>query len=209
MRNFGIRFRTHEPNLSDLKTIEQDWFSVYGKVSEALPTDAPRLLGKPVQLVHYVDANLMHDTLTGRSVTACLHFVNVCPIDWYSKKQSTVETATYSSEFVAARTCVEQIIDLRTTLHYLGVQVNDKSYMFGDNESVVNSASLVHAKLHKRHNALSFHHVREAIASRYIDFNFLPGPENPADILSKQWSYNGVKDVLLPLFNQHGELQSV
>ena len=77
--------------------------------------------------------------------------------------------------------------------------------MFGDNELVVNSASLVHSKLYKRHNALLFHRVREAIASRCIDFNFLSGPMNPADILSKQWSDNKVKDLLLPLFNQHGE----
>ena len=50
---------------------------------------------------------LLHDVLTGRSVTACLHFVNATPIDWFSKKQATVETATYGAEFVAARTCVE------------------------------------------------------------------------------------------------------
>ena len=117
-----------------------------------------------------MDANLLHDKLSGKSVTACLHFVNATPMDWYTKKQGTVETATYSSEFVAAHTCVEQIIDLRNTLRYLGVKVNSKSYMFGDNESVVNSSSVLHAKLHKRHNILSFHHVREAIASRYIDF---------------------------------------
>jgi len=35
--------------------------------------------------------------------------------------------------------------------------------MFGDNESVVNSSAIPHAKLHKRHNTLSFHHVHEAI----------------------------------------------
>ena len=34
--------------------------------------------------------------------------------------QSTVETATFGSEYVAARTCTEQIIDLQTTLRYLG-----------------------------------------------------------------------------------------
>ena len=37
--------------------------------------------------------------------------------------------------------------------------------MFGDNESVVNSAAQPHAKLHKRHTALSFHRVRDAIAA--------------------------------------------
>ena len=208
MKHFGIRFRTHEPDFSDLEETIQDWFSVYGEVQEELPTDAPQPLGKPVQLIHYVDANLLHDKLSGKSITACLHFVNATPIDWYSKKQGTVETATYSSEFVAARTCVEQLIDLRNTLRYLGVQVNEKSYMFGDNESVVNSSTVLYAKLHKRHNLLSFHRVREAIASRYVDFNYLPGPQNPADVLSKHWGYSAVKDVLLPLFHRYGETVS-
>ncbi len=195
----------HEPDFSDLESIEQDWFSVYGNVEEELPKDAPRPLGKHVQLVHYKDANLMHDVLTGRSVTACLHFANATPIDWFTKKQATVETATYSSESVAGRTCVDQIVDLRQTFRYLGVEVNQKSYLFGDNESVVKSATMVHAKLNKRHNILSFHRVREAIASKYIEFNHLPGSSNPADILSKHWGYASVKETLLPIFHWHGE----
>src|SRR5687768_11416230 len=89
-----------------------------------------------------------------RSVTGILHMFNATPIDWYSKKQATVETATYGSEFVAARTCVEQIVDLRNTLRYLGVPIQERSYMFGDNESVVNLSTTPHAKLHKRHTAL-------------------------------------------------------
>jgi hypothetical protein len=54
-------------------------------------------------------------------------------------------------------------MDLRTTLRYLGVPIRGQSYMFGDNESVVNSSMNLDAKLHKRHTALSFHRVREAI----------------------------------------------
>ena len=83
-------------------------------------------------LLQSVNANLMHDALTGGSVTACFHFINSTPIDWFSKKQSMVETATHSSEFVAVRTCIKQVIDLRTTLQCLGVQVNQKSHMFRD-----------------------------------------------------------------------------
>ena len=69
--------------------------------------DAPEPLGKPVTLTHYVDANLFHDALSGRSVMGILHMLNAMPIDWYSKKQAAVETATYGSVFVAARICVE------------------------------------------------------------------------------------------------------
>ena len=115
--------------------------------------------------------------------------LNAMPIDWYSKKQATVETATYGSEFVAACICIDQVIDIQTTLRYPGIPIQDLSYMFGDNESVVNLSSIPHAKLHKRHNALSFHRVCEAVASKYVGFYFLPGADNPADILSKLWSY--------------------
>ena len=143
MQHATIRIRTQEPDYSSLPAQFFDWAqSVYGDVQEVLPTDAPPPLGKPVQLTHYVDANLYHDMITGRSVTGILHFANKTPIDWFSKKQATVETATYGSEFVAARTCTEQAIDLRTMLRYLGAPVREQSYMFGDNQSVVGSSTM-------------------------------------------------------------------
>ena len=120
---------------------------MYGDVKELLPHDAPPPLGKRILLTHYVDANLYHDIITGRSVTGILHLANKTPIDWFSKKQPTVEMATFGSEFVAARMCTEQVIDLRTTLCYLGVPIKTKSYMFGDNTTVVD-ASMIPQETH-------------------------------------------------------------
>jgi hypothetical protein len=127
--------------------------------------------------------------VTGRSITAILQFLNQTPIDWYSKKQATVETATFGSEFITARTTIDQIVDLQMTLCYLGIPIREKSYVFRDNKTVINASSTPHAKLHKRHNALSFHRVREAVASKYVTIFDLPGEYNPADILSKHWAY--------------------
>jgi hypothetical protein len=132
---------------------------------------APEPLGNYVSLSHYVDANLMHDIAMGRSVTGIQHLVNKTPIEWYSKKQATVETATYGPEFVAARVYVEQIIDQCNTLHYLGVPVREKCYTFGDYKSVVDSSMQLDAKLHNLHTMLSFfHRVREAIAAGILGF---------------------------------------
>jgi hypothetical protein len=64
--------------------------------------------------------------------------------------------------------------------------------MFEDNKSVVDSAMQVYAKLHKRHNMLSFHKVREGIASGMIGFYHIPGEINPSDILSKHWGYSQI-----------------
>jgi Reverse transcriptase (RNA-dependent DNA polymerase) len=204
--NARIRFRTHEPDFSDLPVPTHDWAdSTYGLVDEDIPKDLPSPLGKPVVTVSYVDANLMHDLTTGRSVTGILHFLNATPIDWYSKKMSTVETATYAAEFISARTCIEQLIDLRTTLRYLGVPMRERSYMFGDNQSVVNSAINPTSKLHKRHTVLSYHRVREAIASGKFVFTHISGENNPADILSKHWGASDVTHMLQLLFYKEGD----
>ena len=195
-----IPIRTGLPDYSDLPDPDYDWtHSVYGNVKEDSPDDAPTPLGKPVILTTYVDANLFHDMATGRAVTGVLHLINQTPFEWYSKKQGTVETATYGSEFMAARIPTEQILSNRHTLRYLGVPIIGSTYMFGDNKSVVDSASKPHAVLHKRHTALSFHRVREAIAAKVIQFHHINGDINPADILSKHWGYQQIWSLLQAL----------
>ena len=201
-----IRIRTDKPDYSALPDPDFEWArQVYGDVKEIIPDDVPRPLGKSVVTTTYVDANLMHCLATGRSVTGILHLVNKTPVEWYTKKQATVETATYGSEFTASRVASDQVVDLRNTLRYMGVKVDSKSYMFGDNESVVQSTTIPHSRLHKRHNALSFHRVREAIAAKILAFFHIPGAINPADILSKHWGYSKVWTTLQPLLFWQGD----
>ena len=202
----AIRFRTGEPDFSSLKDQEYDLArSVLPGVCEQIPHDIPKPLGKHVQTTHYVDANLHHYLATGKAVTAALQFLNQTPIDAYTKRQSTVETATYGSEFVAARTAVDQIIDIRTTLRYLGVPIRDKSYMFGDNRSVVTSSTIPNSTISKRHHLASYHRVREAIAAKYISFHWKDGKSNPADILSRHWEFATVWPMLKPILFWRGE----
>jgi Reverse transcriptase (RNA-dependent DNA polymerase) len=211
MKQGCLRVRTEAPDYSGLSATSYDWErTVYGNVKEEIPRDAPPALGKPVVLTSYVDANLYHDTITGRSVTGILHFVNQTPIEWFSKKQGTVETATYGSEFVAAKVATQQILALRTTLRYLGVQIDGPTRLFGDNGSVVTSGSLPHSPLRKRHHALAYHYTREAIASGAIDFRFISGRINPADVLSKHWGYQQVwRTALQPILFWRGDTESL
>ena len=131
--------------------------------------------------------------------------LNQTPINWYTKLQSTVETATFGSEYVAGRTCVEQVIDLRLTLRYLGVPIEGPSYVFGDNETVCKTGSQPHSRLQKRHNALSYHRVREAVAAGIIRLYHIAGDTNPADILSKHWDYASIWSTLKPLLFWQGD----
>ena len=206
MKNGYIRIRTDKPDFSDMPPKDYDWsHTVYGKVTEAIPSDAPPPLGKSVVTTSCVDANLYHDWVTGRAVTGILHFINKTPFEWFAKKQATVEAATYGSEFVAARQAAEQIVGIRTTLRYLGVAVDGPSRLFGDNDSVVTSSSVPHSPLKKRHHALSYHFTREAIAAGVLDFQHIPGALNSADILSKHWGYSQIWPTLRPVLFWMGD----
>jgi hypothetical protein len=72
----------------------------------------------------------------------------------------------YGSEFVAARLATEQIMQLKYTLRSLGVPIDGTVWMFGDNHSVITSSTIPHSSLNKRQDALSYHRVRDAIASQ-------------------------------------------
>ena len=206
MRNGTIRIRIEEPDMSDLPDKIFDWEqSVYSGAEELIAVDTPTPLGKPVVHISFLDANLFHDLITGKSVTGIMHLFNKTLIDWFTKKQATVETATYGSEFVAARTAMEQIIDIRIQLRYLGVPIKGSTLMFGDNESVVNSSSLPYAQLHKRHNALSFHRVREGIAAGIAKFFHVGSTSNPADVLSKHWGYSQAWPLIQPILFWEGD----
>ena len=166
--------------------------------------------------ISYVDANLYHDYTNGRALTGILHFVNGTPIAWFSKRQATVETATYGSKFVAAKIATEQIIDLRITLRYLGVPIGNSnnpndpspSYLFGDNRSVITSATIPQSALNKRHIALSYHRVRESIAARILYFIHIDGKLNPSDILSKHCGFQQAYPLLQPILFWRGDTSS-
>ena len=105
-------------------------------------------------------------------------------MDWYSKKQVTVETATYGSESVVAKTATEQIMEIRQTLRYLGAPIGFNPFYL-DNRSVVTSAMLPHSTLTKHHNILAFHRVMEAIAAKLMAFYWIQSAYNLSDMLSK------------------------
>ena len=89
---------------------------MYGESRKIILDDIPKPLVKYVRMTHYVDANLFHEKLTGCSVMGILTLVSKTPVDYYFKKNVTVETPTYGSEFDYALTWVDQVIYLSTTL---------------------------------------------------------------------------------------------
>ena len=178
---------------------KHDWmYSVYGNIEEEFPEEYPKPLGKKVITTTYVDANLMHCKVTGRSCTGIIHMVNQTPVDWYSKLQKQVETATFGSEFVAARIATEQIIDLRDRLASMGVPLEKEAWLLGDNQSVITQSTIPHSMLSKRWCALSYHQVRAAVAAGFLKFCYIHSTQNPADPLTKTLGHGKIMPLLKP-----------
>jgi hypothetical protein len=198
----AIRFRVKIPIHEGMATpVQYDWSSsVYGHVTEELPPDQPIPRGKLMRTTTYQDANLYHDLVTGRAMSGIIHFFNQTPIISFCKKQKTVETVTNGSEFMVALQAAQQIIDLRCTLHMMVIPLYGPSWMFVHNASVITSSTIPQSTLNKRHNALSYHCVRECIASKILYLLHCSGKINLTDMLTKPLGWVRFWPLVQPLF---------
>jgi hypothetical protein len=185
---------------------ELDWSSFYGEIKEALPDNAPEAQGKDVYLRIYVDANHIGDRITRRLRTGFIIFMNSAPIIWFSKKQNTVESSVFGSEFVAMKTGVETLRGIQYKLRMMGIAISGPTYGFGDNMSVINNTSKPDSQLRKKSNLICFHAVREAVGMKEIMTTHEPSVTNPADLFTKvlpggNWCKAIVRRVLYDVFS--------
>jgi hypothetical protein len=73
-------------------------------------------------------------------------------------------------------------------LKSLGVDLDGPILMLGDNMSVALNTSVPSSVLKKKHNAIAFHCVREAIAAKMMRSAYVKSDENVSDILTKPLS---------------------
>jgi hypothetical protein len=191
---------TSFPDHSAYKANDFDnWSEFYPDASEELPPNMPTPKGRAARITCFVDADHAHDVVTRRSITGILLFINNTPVKWISKRQPTVETSTYGSELVAARVAIDTIIEFRYKLRMLGVPIDGPAMMLGDNMSVVLNTTIPSSMLKKKHNAIAYHRVREAIAAKIVRFAHIPSVDNMADILTKPLPSEGFHRLVKPL----------
>jgi hypothetical protein len=130
----------------------------------------------------FVDADHAHDVVTRRSITGILVMLNNTPIRWISERQKTVERSSHGSELVVSRVATELILEVRYMLRSLGVALDGPALMLGDNMSVLLNTTVPSSVLKKKHNAIAYHRVREAIKARIIRFAYIKSEENVSDV---------------------------
>jgi capsule polysaccharide modification protein KpsS len=164
-------------DFSNIHWVGHDWKQFYPDINgEIMPIGRPRPRGKSVQISIFCDAAYGACHVTRRSTTGIVKFINGAPIQAYSKRQNTIETSTFGSEFVALKIAAEMNEALRYKLRMMGVEVDGPTNCFCDNKSVVTN---------KKNNFIAYHKVRESVASESIRIAHEKGTNNLADMLTK------------------------
>ena len=128
----------------------------------------------------FVDADHGGCRLTRRSQTGVIIFLNRAPIIWHSKKQNPLEL----------------IEGLRYKLRMMGIPISGPANVYGDNEAVVNSTTAPESTLKKKHNAINYHRVRDAVAAGTICVAWEDTKTNISDLLTKLMSGPQLKDLI-------------
>ncbi len=179
-------FDPTEPDIDESQFPNEDWSaSPYGECKEEIPTNAPAPRGRAFTMRAFVDSDHAGDSITRRSRTGFMVFLNSSPIYWFSKKQGSCETSSFGSEFCAMKTCCEYIRGLRYKLRMMGVPVEMPTYIFADNQSVLANTSTPHSQLKKKSSSIAYHFVREGVAKNEWRTTYLNTHMNPADLLTK------------------------
>ena len=184
-----LYFDPNSPNIDESIFIgdsSESFKEHYREAEEVMPERMPKPRGKPVTMTAFVDASHASDRVTRRSHTGFIIFLNRAPIIWYSKKQNTIESSAFSSEFVAMRICTEQIVAMRFKLRMFGVPIDGPCNVLSDNSNVVNNTSKFDSVLNKRHASIAYHSVRWCVAANVLRVAWIATGENLADAMTKR-----------------------
>jgi hypothetical protein len=143
------------------------WESFYS-VKELIPEDMPGPRGKVVQMTCWADSAHAGNVVTRCSRTGVLIFCNRSPIVFHSKKQGSIETSSFGSEFVAIQTAIELVKGRHFKLRMMGCPLDGATCVLADNMSVVHNCTKPELVLKKKSCSVAFHFCREKIAAKVV-----------------------------------------
>lgn len=186
--NAELVYDPSDPGIDEGEFEEKDWASTeFGHLrgSEEIPPKAPTPRGRGFVMWAKVDADHASDTVTRRSRTGFLVWINSSLVYFWSKKQTSVETSSFGAEFVAMKQCCEYIRGLRYKLRMMGIPVLGPCYIKGDNQSVLANTTEPGSTLKKKSQSIAYHFVREGVARGEWRTSYVNTHSNEADLLTK------------------------
>jgi hypothetical protein len=111
-----------DPVIDASKYQRRDWTSsefgnLQAKIS--IPPNMPEPIVLGIIVIGKVNVDHAADIVTRRSITGFLFFIDSALVYWFLKKQNSVETNSFDSEFIAMKQCCEYIKGLKYKLQMM------------------------------------------------------------------------------------------
>ena len=157
----------------------------------------------------YVDANHTGDSITCRSRSGFLVYLNMAPVYWMSKNQTSVETSYFGSEFIAMKQCTNYVHGLRYNLQMLGISCEGCTFVYGDNQYVLYNTSITESTPKNKFQGIAHHFFCEGCSRNKCRTAYINTHLNPAYLLTNPLASGVKRSVFVTLIIHHflGEVE--
>jgi len=135
-------------------------------------------------LIACTDSDWASDPSNRRSQTGFFLKLAGGAISWTSRAQKTIALSSTEAEYMALSDCSRQVVWMHTLLGELGYNLRSIP-ICGDNQGSIFIASNPVTEKRSKHIDIRFHYIREVVERKLAEVFFIPGEENPADLLTK------------------------
>ena len=136
-------------------------------------------------LVGYTDSDWANDPDSRRSVTGYLFRMAGGAVSWKSKRQPTVALSSTEAEYIAASEATREAANWLTFLRELGFDVSKPTLILSDNQGSIALAKNPEHHARSKHIDVRHHYLREQVAARAIQLQYINTEEMVADLLTK------------------------
>ncbi|WCJ39716.1 Copia protein [Euphorbia peplus] len=135
-------------------------------------------------LVGYTNSDYGRDKLKRVSTSGGCHFMGECLVSWHSKKQTSVALSTAEAEYVAAGSCVSQMLWIKQQIADYDV-IPGTITIFCDNKSAIDLSKIPiqHSKM--KHVQIRHHFLRDHVLKKDIILTHVSSEDNLADMFTK------------------------
>jgi len=97
---------------------------------------------------------------------------------------------------VALQVATKSIKALHYKLNMFGIPLDGPANVLVDHETVMKNETIPLSILQKKHNAICYHYVREAVAAGIMRVAHIPSDQNLADIFTKILGATKLKTII-------------
>jgi ribonuclease HI len=167
------------------KPTKQHWEAAVNLVGYLRYTQKLGLhLGSTSGMMSFCDSDYASDVNSRRSHTGWAFIVNGGTVAWQSKCQPTVAASTTEAEYMAAASATREALWLRQLLPEFGINCTPLEIQT-DSKGALASLNNPQITQRTKHIDVMHHFVRERRAAGQVNFRWVPGKDNPSDILTK------------------------